>query len=261
MLRWLTHVGTGFGRLLATIPVPTFLRGIVWAAIGRLLGASLEESGAPLKTYKNFQAFFTRTLKPGVHSIAAGATWTSPADSFWLSHVRIEGDIVVPAKNNRHSLGELLADLGPTATQPWQDGMVSTFYLRPKDYHRVHAPCDMTVEAIVRVPGLLLPVNDFGQRVPGLFARNERVILKASAGDRQVFFVFVGAFMVGSVRLSHAGLAELEAGGAPVQVAKGAELGMFEFGSTVIVVCDAWAGDATLAAREVRVGDALFSFA
>lgn len=255
----MTHAISRLAGLVAALPVPRFLRAPLWRLLAKRLGANVDEAGAALDAYGTFQAFFTRTLKPGLQPIAAASdAWISPADCLWLSHARCDGDTFIPTKNNQHRLSELLAGLGPTSQNPWPSATVSTFYLRPKDYHRVHAPCDLTIDAVVPVPGTLWPVNAWGQRIGGLFGKNERLILRGRHGDRQVFVIFVGALMVGSIALSHPALLRFQQDGAPAIVKKAEELGMFRFGSTVIVVVDRWIDAAFAAPIEVRMGYEIF---
>lgn len=257
--RLFTHMVSRLAGWLATLPVPRLLRAPLWRAVAKGLGANLAEAAAAPQDYPTFQAFFTRQLKPGLQPIASAANaWISPADCLWLSHVAAHGDDFVPAKNNHHRLSQLLAGLGPTRQNPWPSATISTFYLRPKDYHRVHAPCDLSIDAIRAVRGTLWPVNAWGQRIGGLFGQNERLILRGRHGQRQVFVVLVGALMVGSIVISHPLLLALKQNGSPANIKKGEELGMFCFGSTVIVVIDQWIDAKFSAPIEIRMGYELF---
>jgi phosphatidylserine decarboxylase len=248
---------TRAGAILGRIPLPTSLRPLVWGTYARAYGAHLEEAAAPVESYRTFQDFFTRRLQDNARPIDAAAdVWTSPVDCLWLSHVRADADAVYPVKGNAHSLRELLAD--SALAEQMHGGWVSTFYLRPGDYHRIHAPCDMRLTSVRMVPGTLFPVNAHGQRVPGLFARNERWIFEAETAEGPLAMLWVGAMMVGSVAGSHPALLDLPR--APgrrsldLRVARGEELGMFRFGSTVILVGTAVRRPALELPAEIRMG-------
>ncbi len=257
MSRLLTVGLTRAGALLGRIPLLAPLRPLVWGAYARAYGARLDEAAAPVDSYRTFQDFFTRRLRDNARPIGAEANvWTSPVDGLWLSHVPADADAVYPVKGNPHSLRELLADT--TLAEHMRGGWVSTFYLRPGDYHRIHAPCDMRLTGVRMVPGTLFPVNAYGQRVPGLFARNERWIFEGETTEGPLAMLWVGAMMVGSVAGSHPALRDLprEPGrrSLDLRVARGEELGMFRFGSTVILVGVATRRPALELPAEIRMG-------
>lgn len=257
MSRLLTVGLTRAGAVLGRIPVPTPLRPLVWGTYARAYGAHVDEAEASLEHYPTFQDFFTRRLREGARPIdAAPDIWTSPVDGLWLSHVPANDDAVYPIKGNPHSLRQLLAD--EELTTRLRGGWVSTFYLRPGDYHRIHAPCDMRLRGVRMAPGTLFPVNARGQKVPGLFARNERWIFEAETADGPLAMLWVGAMMVGSVAGSHPALVDLptRAGRQPldVEVQRGEELGVFRFGSTVILVGNVDRCPALALPAEIRVG-------
>ncbi|RMF11917.1 MAG: phosphatidylserine decarboxylase [Candidatus Dadabacteria bacterium] len=255
--RFVTHALSRIGGFVAAIPVPRPVREPLWTWIARLLGADLSEAALPAAQFRTFQELFTRELSPGLRPIAQGAdVWVSPVDASWLSHERVSDDVFIPVKGNRHRLSALIGLAGASG----QDMLVSTFYLRPYDYHRIHAPADLVVDRVFDVPGTLFPVNRAGQRVPGLFVRNARVVLEGRWQQQRVWIVCVGALMVGSVALSHPGLEALRARRTTqaVTITKGQELGMFRFGSTVIIVTDHFCGDVHHEPREVRVGQEIF---
>jgi phosphatidylserine decarboxylase len=193
--------------------------------------------------YRSFNEFFTRALKDGVRPIASGAdAIASPADGRISEAGAIDHDQLLQAKGRRYSLTELLA------AQPWasrfEGGSFATIYLAPFNYHRVHMPLRGTLRETVYVPGRLFSVNTATARlVPGLFARNERVLTLFDSGKGSFALVLVGALNVGSMATVWAGDITPAARrvitripGPPATIEKGAELGRFNMGSTVILL-------------------------
>ncbi len=221
--------------------------------------------------YEHFNAFFTRELKPGARPIVSGEKLLAcPVDGA-VSQV---GDIVegriFQAKGHDYSLEQLLGGSEKRAAA-FQGGSFTTIYLSPRDYHRIHMPIDGTLREMVHVPGRLFSVNPATTRViPGLFARNERVVSLFDTAAGPMALVKVGAVNVGSIETVWAGEVTPPAGRVvrtrryegeeAIQLKKGEEMGRFNMGSTVIVVFgpDAidWAGDLQPGVS-VRLGQAL----
>ncbi len=221
--------------------------------------------------YEHFNAFFTRELKPGARPIVNGEKQLAcPVDGA-VSQV---GDIVegriFQAKGHDYSLEQLLGGSEKRAA-PFQGGSFTTIYLSPRDYHRIHMPIDGTLREMVHVPGRLFSVNPATTRViPGLFARNERVVSLFDTAAGPMALVKVGAVNVGSIETVWAGEVTPPAGRVvrtrryegeeAIQLKKGEEMGRFNMGSTVILVFgpDAidWAGDLQPGVS-VRLGQAL----
>ena len=125
--------------------------------------------------YRSFNDFFTRALKEGARPIAA-ADLVCPVDGTISQFGRIEHDQILQAKGHRYSTTALVGGDHELAAR-FHDGSFATLYLSPKDYHRIHMPCDGTPTRMIHVPGTLFSVNPTTARgVPGLFARNERVV-------------------------------------------------------------------------------------
>jgi phosphatidylserine decarboxylase len=198
--------------------------------------------------YESFNAFFTRALKPEARPIDHdAATIVSPVDGTVSQCGAIEGDQLIQAKGHRYSLLALLGGDAQLA-QRYQGGEFACIYLAPYNYHRMHMPLAGTVTDTLYVPGELFSVNAATARsVPGLFARNERVICNfAEASQQQFAMVFVGALFVGSIETIWAG--EINPlprrRGAAIRIAqgrgrsldKGAEAGRFNMGSTVVLL-------------------------
>jgi phosphatidylserine decarboxylase len=197
-----------------------------------------------LSRYRTFNDFFTRALKPGARPLA-DADLLCPIDGAVSQCGRIERGQIFQAKGHQYSTAALLAGDTGLAAQ-FDNGEFCTLYLSPKDYHRVHMPCAGTLRRMVYVPGDLFSVNPTTARgVPGLFARNERVVC-VFEGERGPFaMVLVGATIVGSMATVWHGvvnpprrpsLHEWRYEDSPVSLARGAEMGRFLLGSTVVML-------------------------
>jgi phosphatidylserine decarboxylase len=193
--------------------------------------------------YGSFNEFFTRALKDGARPIASDAhTIASPVDGCVSEAGSIDRDLLLQAKGRRYRLTELLA------SQPWasqfEGGCFATIYLAPFNYHRVHMPLRGELRETVYVPGRLFSVNAVTARhVPGLFARNERILTLFDSAAGPFALVLVGALNVGSMATVWAGditpaarrvVTKIPA--PPTDLEKGAELGRFNMGSTVILL-------------------------
>jgi phosphatidylserine decarboxylase len=193
--------------------------------------------------YGSFNEFFTRALKDGARPIAREAhAIASPVDGCVSAVGTIESGQLLQAKGRYYRLTDLLAE------QPWasrfEGGSFATIYLAPFNYHRVHMPLRGVLRQTVYVPGRLFSVNAVTVRyVPSLFARNERVLTLFDTAYGQSAVVLVGALNVGSIATVWAGditpeprrvITDLPA--PPVMLEKGAELGRFNMGSTVILL-------------------------
>lgn len=237
-LAWSGAVGWGARR---RVPAP--LRAPAYRAFARWVGASLDEVELPLADYACFGDFFARRLRPGARPIAAEpGDWIAPCDGVLADAGALDGDPLT-AKGRGFSLAALVADA--ELARALAGGSFATFYLSPRDYHRVHAPVDLELGGYRYVPGSLFPVHPFfAERVDDIFAVNERLVLSARAAAGPVALVFVGAAGVGNIVLStpkvesrhfRGGAAHSEMLSPPIEVARGDELGAFTLGSTVIV--------------------------
>ncbi len=198
-----------------------------------------------LKQYPSLTEFFTRKLKPGLRPVAEGEkVISSPVDGVVSQFGPIEQGRLIQAKGVNFTVLELLGQ-DKAKAELFTGGSFVTIYLSPKDYHRIHAPVHGTVTASTYVPGTLFPVNPFGVRsVKGLFARNERLVTYLNTFLGTVALVKVGAIIVGSVKVNYSptvtnvpkGTLEMREYSPGFRVARGDELGRFEFGSTVILL-------------------------
>lgn len=198
--------------------------------------------------YKTFNEFFTRQLKPEVRQIAAGDDVLIQAVDGAVSQFGdIHQDSIFQAKGHNYSLTTLLGGK-PELAKPFKNGKFATIYLSPKDYHRIHMPVEGTLTDMVYVPGELFSVNPLtAENVPGLFARNERVIAFFDTPVGKMAMVLVGATIVASIETVWSGTVTPPAGKnvqhwqyesddeAAVKLEKGDEMGRFKLGSTIVV--------------------------
>jgi phosphatidylserine decarboxylase len=203
---------------------------------------------AEVREYATFNQFFTRALHPTARPLAPAGI-ICPVDGEISQIGKIEADQLLQAKGHWFSLDELLGGYADLATL-FTGGLFCTLYLSPKDYHRIHIPLTGRLTDMVYVPGKLFSVNQTTTRVvPKLFARNERVIniFETDAGAMAV--ILVGALFVGSMETVWAGMLtpvdskkivrwQYSPPETPV-LARGAEMGRFNMGSTVIVLFSA----------------------
>ncbi|MFI6133707.1 archaetidylserine decarboxylase [Micromonospora sp. NPDC051141] len=251
---------------LATRTVPVRWRGPAYRTYSRIFGARPEEAALPLEQYPSVNAFFTRTLRPGSRPLAADAI-VSPVDATVGAYGVIESDTLVQAKGRNYSLTALLGDR--ELADRFDGGTYATFYLSPKDYHRIHFPLSGKVTAATYIPGELWPVNVAAvANVANLFAVNERIVIEVD-GERggRVAIVAVGATMVGMTRLAfddlHTNARRREVlrrrYDPALPASAGTELGHFEFGSTVVLACSRDAGtiEPLPVGATVRMGERL----
>jgi len=158
-----------------------------------------EAANPDIASYKTFNEFFTRPLKTGARPIAQ-ADFICPVDGAISQFGAIEKDQIFQAKGHSYSTTALVGGNKALAGK-FENGHFACLYLSPKDYHRIHMPCDGTLKSMTYVPGALFSVNPTtAQGVPGLFARNERVVCEfASAQHGSFIMVLVGATIVGSM--------------------------------------------------------------
>ena len=219
---------------------------------------SIAEQSNALK-YKSFNEFFTRSLKDGVRRIDLDANAiVSPADGAISQLGQIEQGEIFQAKGQSFSVEKLIAD--PQLAEPFKQGQFATVYLSPKDYHRVHMPFAGTLTETLYVPGELFSVNQItAENIPGLFARNERMVCLFDTELGRMAVVLVGAMIVAGIETVATGKVKpsgrLELNQHNLFLEKGAELGRFYLGSTAVILFeqDKIAWDTALTANSVVV--------
>ena len=238
------------------------------AKYGVDMGEALDSD---IASYPSFNEFFTRALKPGARPLAQ-ADLVSPVDGAISQFGPIEGDQIFQAKNHRYSTTALVGGDAALAAQ-FEHGSFATLYLSPKDYHRIHMPCDGRLLRMVYVPGDLFSVNPTTARgVPGLFARNERVVCVFESAAGPFVLVLVGATIVGSMATVWHGVVNPPRGGEvrewryddqQIALRQGDEMGRFLLGSTVVMLFPAPPLDfnpAWAPARAIRLGEAMANY-
>jgi phosphatidylserine decarboxylase len=236
--------------------------------VGRY-GVDMAEAANPdIASYKSFNEFFTRPLKAGARP-QAEADFRCPVDGAISQFGAIERDQIFQAKGHRYSTTALVGGDRKLAEQ-FENGSFATLYLSPRDYHRIHMPCDGKLTRMIYVPGALFSVNPTTARgVPGLFARNERVVCVFDSAFGPFVLTLVGATIVGSMATVWHGLINPPRPGVVrewrydeqnIVLKKGEEMGRFLLGSTVVMLFPKntlafnpdWA-----TARPIRMGEAM----
>ena len=199
--------------------------------------------------YESFNAFFTRALRATARPADPDpAAVVSPVDGTVSQLGRLDGSWLVQAKGHAYTLESLLAAPGDSWGETFRGGSFATLYLAPANYHRIHMPRAATLQAAWYVPGALFSVNaTTASQVPGLYARNERLVCVFAEGTLSFALVMVGALFVGSMSTVWHGEVTprtprnrsdlpLDFTRAKLTLEKGAEMGRFNMGSTVILL-------------------------
>ncbi|WP_180178861.1 archaetidylserine decarboxylase [Acinetobacter sp. YH12041] len=200
---------------------------------------SIAEQTNALK-FKSFNDFFTRGLRTGVRAVDADSTAiVSPADGAISQLGKIENGDVFQAKGQKFTVENLIAD--PQLAEPFKNGEFATVYLSPRDYHRVHMPFAGTLTETLYVPGELFSVNQTtAENIPGLFARNERMVCLFDTELGRMAVVLVGAMIVAGIETVATGKVKpsgrIELNQHNLFLEKGAELGRFYLGSTAVIL-------------------------
>ena len=208
-------------------------------------GVNMAEAANPdLAAYPTFNEFFTRPLKAGARPLA-NAALVSPVDGAVSQLGAIKKDQIFQAKGHHYSTRALVGGDAQLAAE-FEDGTFATIYLSPKDYHRIHMPCDGRLTRMIYVPGDLFSVNPATARgVPGLFARNERVVCVFETAMGPFVLTLVGATIVGSMATVWHGVVnpprtrnvrEWRYEDQNIVLKKGDEMGRFLLGSTVVLL-------------------------
>ncbi len=212
--------------------------------VGRYGVNMAEALQSDVASYLSFNDFFTRALKPGARPLASAAM-VCPVDGEISQFGAMEHDQIFQAKGHRYSTTALVGGDASLAA-PFVDGQFATLYLSPKDYHRIHMPCDGQLRRMIHVPGELFSVNPATARsVPGLFARNERIVCVFDTPIGPFVLVLVGATIVGSMATVWHGVVNPPRPGTlrewrydddSIALRQGQEMGRFLLGSTVVLL-------------------------
>ena len=237
--------------------------------VGRY-GVNMAEAAEPdIDKYATFNDFFTRALRADARPIAS-ADFICPVDGAISQFGAIKNGQIFQAKGHQYSATALLAG-DEALAEKFRDGSFATLYLSPRDYHRIHMPCDGQLKNMHYVPGDLFSVNPAtAAGVPGLFARNERIVCEFESKTIGSFvLILVGATIVGSMATTWHGIVNPPRSGTvrnwrydeeSIALKQGEEMGRFLLGSTVVMLFPAdkldfnpqWA-----AGRAVRLGEVM----
>jgi phosphatidylserine decarboxylase len=248
--RLLTRCGNRLTRLRAPWSKDFLIRRFIAHFQVDLSEAAIPDPGA----YADFNQFFTRALRPGARPLAEGERdLCCPVDGTVSQAGRLAGDRLLQAKGRSYSLSQLLGG-DARRTLPFHEGGFITLYLSPRDYHRIHIPLPGQLTEMIHIPGRLFSVSPLTTRVvPDLFARNERLVTLFATPAGPMAMILVGAIMVASIETVWTGVitpplgitlrqwSYPATGPDAVFLDKGAEMGRFNMGSTVILL---FAGDA-----------------
>ncbi|MCS6857022.1 MAG: archaetidylserine decarboxylase [Sandaracinaceae bacterium] len=232
---------------LASSKIPHWLLDKLISSFVHFYGVDLSEAEIPPNGFCTFNSFFARALRPGARRFPEKA-WLipSPAEGRLLAEGSITNGTHIHVKGESYPINELLgADSAPLV-----GGRFSVIYLAPPDYHRVHSPIDGKVRFARWVNGAIFPVNAIGQKIPRIYARNERIVVwQEGEGGEVAVTVLVGAMVVGGIELAfdkefrqqtlvaalnHQRVFERQYHG--IRLSKGSEIGRFMIGSTVILL-------------------------
>lgn len=248
-----------FFGLLSRCYLPLGIRHVVLYSYSRLFRINTHEAEKPLFSYTSLNAFFTRKLKKQARKIDFGENkLLSPVDGKILAQGRLSEGKILQIKNISYHVKELLPEAEDLSQ--FRQGRFITIYLSPADYHRIHTPCNCSLDACYYDPGLLWPVNKAGMRfIPGLLSRNERLSSRLEfrwqGSSYPLYLVMVGAFNVGHIKMdlpelasfapAHKGTNRNWLGKASAQsiqlsdkltLKQGAPLATFHMGSTVVLL-------------------------
>lgn len=236
---------TTFAGRIASAQAGSLTTALIRRFVARY-GVDMSEAANPdIASYASFNDFFTRALRPGARPLAK-ADLICPVDGAVSQFGAIDSDQIFQAKGHHYSTTALLGGDAALAAQ-FQNGHFATIYLSPRDYHRIHMPCHGQLRRMVHVPGALFSVNPTTARgVPGLFARNERVVCVFDSARGPFVMVLVGATIVGSMATVWHGVVNPPrtgtlrswdyAGKPPVKLRQGDEMGRFLLGSTIVLL-------------------------
>ena len=235
---------TQFGSLIASARGGALTTRLIRWFVGKYKVNMAEAADPDIRNYASFNEFFTRALKVDVRPLAK-ADLVCPVDGAISQFGAIERDQIFQAKGHSYSTTALVGGDSVLAAR-FQHGFFATLYLSPRDYHRIHMPCEGRLTRMVYVPGALFSVNPVTARgVPGLFARNERVVCVFETARGPFVLVLVGATIVGSMATVWHGVVNpprtrqirsWRYDDRNLVLQQGQEMGRFLLGSTVVML-------------------------
>lgn len=224
-----------------------FIKNNVIKLLTKIYGIDISEAADEnIENYPHFNAFFTRALKEDARPIDAEPnSWVSPVDGLISQSSHIQQNHIIQAKAHPYTVEALVGgDIEYAKT--FHNGEAAVIYLSPKDYHRIHTPDDAKLLSMTYVPGDLFAVNPATVRqVPGLFARNERLVIRFENEQGPFCLIMVGAIFVGSMETVWQGkitpdyeptIQHWDYSDENITFNKGEEIGRFNMGSTVVLL-------------------------
>ncbi len=235
---------TAFAGVVANASCGHITTRLITWFVGRYGVNMAEAENADVASYATFNEFFTRPLKANARPLA-DAPYLCPVDGAISQFGAIDREQIFQAKKHHFTTAALVGGDADLAKR-FENGSFATLYLSPKDYHRIHMPCDGRLTRMIYVPGALFSVNPTTARgVPGLFARNERIVCVFESAHGPFVMVLVGATIVGSMATVWHGVVnpprrpnvhEWSYADQEIVLNKGAEMGRFMLGSTVVML-------------------------
>lgn len=246
------HITSLFSQLFgkfANSHFPTPVQNLINKGYVNIMGLDMREFRDPA-SYETLNALFTRHLeKPREYSQDV-EDFISPCDAFITECGQLHENIAMQIKGMHYDVNAFLGDrISDENKARLLDGEYINCYLSPKDYHRYHIPCDLTVKRAVHIPGKLYPVNiPYLKKQPNLFIENERVVIECELSSGKIFYmVLVGALNVGVMQVAfepkiktNTSVTEVteyiyEEG---IACFKNDDMGCFEMGSTIIILAE-----------------------
>ena len=229
--------------LATRAPAPRRVHQAAMRFFAKRYAVDVHEAEGTLEDYPTFAQFFTRRLKPGMRAIDMGAdVVASPVDARVSQVGRVEAGQCLQAKGIRFPVDKLLGDARKALD--FEGGSFATLYLSPRDYHRFHSPLKGEITGFSYLPGAFWPVNAASvNHVDALFAINERLVTYLDTPAGKCAYIAVGATCVARIHAAYDSIVTHTGGKAlqhtyprPIPIEKGAEIGMFEMGSTIILL-------------------------
>lgn len=260
------NVLSRFAGTLSDLHLPPTLLASLIQIYCRIYKIQTDQAKIPISKFKSFNAFFTRELKAELRPIDNNIdSIVSPVDGEIAEQGHIKQGFLIQTKGILYSLENLV---GEQSAQLFSGGYFVTFYLNPADYHRIHAPVAGTVQRFSYFSGNLWPVNRFGvKHISGLFALNERIVTPIENDLGVIAIVKVGATIVGKISLDYYDFTTNQRKSTQINLpiipgkkyAKGAEIGRFQLGSTVILLFekDKFKPDGLLVGKKIRMGQVI----
>ncbi|MEW6430983.1 MAG: archaetidylserine decarboxylase [Myxococcota bacterium] len=229
--------------LATRAPAPARVHQAAMRFFAKRYRVDLQEAEGSIEDYPTFAQFFTRKLKPGTRKVDMGTdVVVSPVDAHVSQAGQVQAGQCLQAKGISFPVDKLLGDA--RRALDFEGGSFATLYLSPRDYHRFHAPLSGQITGFAYLPGAFWPVNAASVKtIDALFAINERLVTYLDTPAGQCAFIAVGATCVARIHATYDSIVTHTGGKAlqhtyprPIPIEKGAEIGMFEMGSTVILL-------------------------